>query len=149
LKGPLPIQTFLGKMLEVLLEALPRFDRAAILLFDEKGEQIKEVFAKPREEDYKGKVGYSRTIVEEVLKNRDPVVIQQFSHEGVASDSEEGDTREIQSALCVPIIGNEKFYGAVYMDGLEGPRAFRKGDLLTVKALADLAAMALEKHRKG
>jgi pSer/pThr/pTyr-binding forkhead associated (FHA) protein len=149
LKGPFPIQTFLGKMLEVLLEALPRFDRAAILLFDEKGEQIKEVFTKPREEDYKGKVGYSRTIVEEVLKNRDPVVIQQFSHEGLVSDSEEGDTREIQSALCVPIIGNEKFYGAVYMDGLEGPRAFRKGDLLTVKALADLAAMALEKHRKG
>jgi hypothetical protein len=35
------------------------------------------------------------------------------------------------------------------MDGLEGPRAFRKGDLLTVKALADLSAMALEKHRKG
>ena len=64
LKVPLPLKAYLGKMLDILLEALPRFDRAAILLFDEKGEQIKEVFSKSREPDYKGKIGYSRTIVE-------------------------------------------------------------------------------------
>jgi len=51
--------------------------------------------------------------------------------------------------MCVPIISSEKLYGAVYMDGFEGPGAFRQEDLSTVKTLADLAAMALERHRKG
>jgi len=149
LKAPLPLEGFIRKLLEILLETLPRIDRVAILLLDEKGEQIKEVFAKPRRADHKGKVGYSRTIVQEVLKHKDPVVMHHSAHDGPASDSEDGDTQEIQSAMCVPIISNEKLYGAVYMDGLEGPRAFRQEDLSTVKTLADLAAMALEKHRKG
>ena len=149
LKVPLPLQAYLERMLDILLEALPRFDRAAILLFDEEGEQIKEVFSKAREADYKGKIGYSRTIVEQVLKNRDPVVIQHFYYEGPANDAEEGDTQEIKSVLGVPIICNEKLYGVVYMDGLEGPRAFRKGDLLTVRTLSDLTTFTLEKHQKG
>ena len=149
MKMPIPLQGFLGKMLDIVLATLPRINRAAILLFDEKGEQVKEAFTKPRQEDFKGKVGYSRTIVEEVLKTRDPVVVQHLSQDGLVSDPEDGDTLEIQSTLCVPIISNERLYGALYMDGLEGPRAFRKEDLLTVKTLADLAAMALEKHRRG
>jgi pSer/pThr/pTyr-binding forkhead associated (FHA) protein len=148
-KDPPPREGLVEKALGILLEILPRVDRVAILLCDEKGEQIEEVFTKPRQAENKGKIGYSRTIVEEVLKNKTPVVMQHGSHDGPARDSEDGDTQEIQSALCVPILSNESIYGAVYVDGLEGPRAFRKEDALTVKTLADLAAMALEKCRKG
>jgi hypothetical protein len=147
-KEPLPLEGLVEKMLILLLEILPRTDRVAILLFDDKGEQIEEVFSKPRQAEHKGKIGYSRTIVEEVLRNRKPVVMQHGTHDGPASDSEDGDTQEIQSALCVPILSHETLYGAVYVDGLEGPRAFRNEDLLTVKTLADLAALALENHRK-
>ncbi len=148
LKVALPLREFFERMLEVLLETLPRIDRVAILLFDEKGEQIREVFAKPRNEGHKGKVGYSRTIVEEVMKNKDPVVMQHVSHDEPARDSEDGDTMEIQSALCIPIISNEKLHGSVYMDGLDGPRTFRKEDVLTLKTLADLTALELDKHQK-
>lgn len=149
LKVPLPLEGLVGKVLEILLQTLPRIDRAAILLLDEKGEQVQEVFVKPRREDQKGKVGYSRTIVEETLKTKDPVVRQHYVHEGPETDSEDSDTREIQSAMCVPILSSKKVYGAIYLDGLEGSHAFRKEDLLTVKTLSDLAALALERHRKG
>ena len=149
LKASLPIEGFLGRILEIVLETLPRITRAAILLLDQEGEQIEQVFTKARREDHKGKVGYSRTIVEEALKNRQPVVMQHGSRDAPGKDSEEGDTQEIESAMCVPIVINEKLFGAVYLDGLEGPDAFRKEDLLTVKTLTDLAAVALERHRTG
>lgn len=142
LMGSLSLPEVFRRLAEYLLEIFKRIDRAAILRLDQETGEIEEVIVKTRQEYPDSPGSYSRTIVNRVLREGEPVMIPKFDEQEKIdlSDSQ----RIIRSVLCVPLISRGKVRGVIYLDSLFDSHGFRKGDLHLLSALASPAAVAIE-----
>jgi GAF domain-containing protein len=58
--------------------------------------------------------------------------------------SESWETLKIKSVMCVPMRSRSKLCGLLYVEGLREHQAFREEDLLLLKGLSGLLALAIE-----
>ena len=144
LRKSLGINEICEKILEYLMDALPRVDRAAILLYDNKNGDIKEVISRSRQDPWDEAVRYSRSIVSRVLKEGKAVRMSNTDYEAPDDLSESMSTLQICSAMCVPIISNSEMRGAMYVDSIKAPYGFRKDDLLLLNSLSGPVAVIIE-----
>ncbi len=151
LKEPIPIKEMCERLLEHLLESLPRIDRATIVLFDPDNQMIKASVTKSREDSLRVRGHFSRKVVEKTLKEGKSIRMSNTAYEDPEEFSETSDTLQIRSLLCVPLVSNGKTRGALYVDSIKRPYGFRKEDLLLLNSLATPLAIAIENrwlHRK-
>jgi sigma-B regulation protein RsbU (phosphoserine phosphatase) len=141
----LSIQQLMDRILECLLEALPRIDRVAILLFDHQKGQLKEIISKAREQSQKSIFYYSRAVVDRVLQQGQAIAMSNISNQSETSATEGMKTLKIGSVLCVPMISYGKVLGAIYADSIKGPFGFREEDRLLLKSVSGSVAVAVEK----
>jgi len=141
------LDEFMGKMLDVLLESLPRVDRAAVFLC-KTDKQDADLFAgKTRpDRDYRA-VSYDKRLVRRVLKEGKPVFLADTSFKELRGLSISLDTERIQSAACFPIMARSETRGVLYLDGIKGPHAFREEDLSVLQALTNQTAAALADYQ--
>ncbi|MFB0519834.1 MAG: FHA domain-containing protein [Desulfatiglandales bacterium] len=144
LRQSLNIREILEKVLEYLLDALPRIDRAAILLFDNQEGQVKQEIVRSRQNQVTGTIHYSRTVVDQVVRGGKAVRMSDTAYESPADFSEDTDTLKIGSVLCVPLISKSEIRGAIYVDSLRRPYGFRKEDLFLLTSLSGSVAVAIE-----
>ena len=150
LKQSLTNDEMLQKVLELLLETLPRIDRAAILHFDSQRGKITGMIARSRRDQAgkgEGASHYSRKVVERVLRNGEAVMISNTTQDKPLDFSENMDTLSIKAILCVPMIIRSKTCGAIYVDSLRGPYGFRDEDLLLLQSLSGPMAVVIENAR--
>jgi hypothetical protein len=146
LEQPLNINEVLAKMLESLLDTLPRIDRAAVLLFEK--DKIKELMTRSRKGSSTQPLRYSRPLLGRVVKSGKPVKISNTTYESQSQDPDSMNTLQIRSALCVPMMINTQVGGAVYVDSPRGPHdGTRKEDLLLLNSLSGFVAAAIENAR--
>ena len=148
LKQSLSINELVEKVLEYLLDALPRIDTASIILFDsqkDKKGQIREVISRSRQEKEKRDKLYSRTVVDRVIQDGKAIRMSNTTYEKPDDFPESKSTIEIGSVLCVPMISNSEMRGAIYVDSLQAPYGFRKDDMLLLNSLSGSVAVAIEK----
>jgi len=138
------INEIFEKLLEYLMDALPRVDRGAILLYDDQKGDIKEVFSKSRQDPWDEAVRYSRTIVGRVLEEGKAIRMSNTDYEAPDDFSESMSTMKIGSAMCVPVISNSVMRGAIYVDSIHVPYGFRKDDLLLLNSLSGPVAVIIE-----
>ena len=140
----LNINGMLEKLLESILDTLPRIDRAAILVFNQKG-KVKEVIARSRKKQGKEAVRYNSRLLGRLAKDGKTVKVSDTTYEAKTDHSENLGPTQTSSTLCVPIIANSKISGAIYLNSLPGPYdGFRKEDLLRLNSLTGFIALALE-----
>lgn len=144
LRQSLNIREILEKVLEYLLDALPRIDRAAVLLFDNQKGQVKQEIVRSRQNQVTGAIRYSRTVVDQVVRGGKAVRMSDTAYESPADFSEDTDTLKIGSVLCVPLISKSEIRGAIYVDSLRRPYGFRKEDLFLLTSLSGSVAVAIE-----
>jgi GAF domain-containing protein len=126
------------------MDALPRIDRAAVLLYDTEKGDIKEVISKSRNDPWDEAVRYSRSIVGRVLEEGKAVRMSNTVYEAPDDFSESMHNMKIKSAMCVPVISRSEMRGAIYVDSIQGPYGFRKEDLLLLTSLSGPMAVAIE-----
>jgi GAF domain-containing protein len=144
LRETLSINEIFEKLLEYLMDALPRVDRSAILLYDDQKGDIKEVFSKSRQGPWDEAVRYSRTIVGRVLEGGKAIRMSNTEYEAPDDFSESMSTMQIGSAMCVPVISHSVMRGAIYVDSIHVPYGFRKDDLLLLKSFSGPVAVIIE-----
>jgi hypothetical protein len=144
LRHRLGINEICEKILEYLMDTLPRVDRAAILLYDDQKEDIKEVISRSRQDPWDEAVRYSRSIVSRVLKEGKSVRMSNTDYEAPDDLSESMSSLQICSAMCVPVISNSEMRGAIYVDSIKVPYGFRKDDLLLLNSLSGPVAVIIE-----
>jgi GAF domain-containing protein len=144
LRETLSINEIFKKLLEYLMDALPRVDRSAILLYDDQKGDIKEVFSKSRQGPWDEAVRYSRTIVGRVLEEGKAIRMSNTEYEAPDDFSESMSTMQIGSAMCVPVISHSVMRGAIYVDSIHVPYGFRKDDLLLLKSFSGPVAVIIE-----
>jgi adenylate cyclase len=142
IQEPLEIKAVLEKVLGLLFHSLPRIDRAAIILVD-KG-KIKKYFAKSRQEQVDEKAPYSQAVVDLVLKGGKALKMSMEADGAMTPLSESWETLRIRSVMCVPMRSRSGLCGLLYVEGLREHQAFREEDLLLLKGLSGLLALAVE-----
>ena len=142
IQEPLEIKAILEKVLGLLFQGLPRIDRAAIILVD-KG-RIKKYFAKSRQEQLEETAAYSQAVVDLVLKGGKALKMSMEADGAMTPLSESWETLRIRSVMCVPMRSRSRLCGLLYVEGLREHQAFREEDLLLLKGLSGLLALAIE-----
>jgi hypothetical protein len=145
LRQSLSIDEIIDKVLEYLLDALPRIDRAAILLFDNKKSEIKRVISRSRQDLKETQFIYSRVVVNQVMKEGKSVKMADTCQEDPDTFKPGMGTVQIGSVMCVPMISSSEILGAIYVDSTRGPFGFRNDDLLLLEGLSGPVAVTVEK----
>ena len=143
MRQSLNINDVLEKTVEYLLDILPRIDRAAVLLIDNK-RRIKEVISRSRQDQPNGSVCYGRVVVDQVLRDGNVISISNTSDMTSSDMAENMDTLKIKSVLCVPMTAHSRIRGAIYIDSLQRPHGFREEDFLLLNSLSGPTAVAIE-----
>jgi hypothetical protein len=140
----LSMKEVMERILHHILDLLQRIDRGVIILIDQETEEPSEVISISKSDKDDRKIAYSRTIVDRVIKEREPVSMLNTSEEEEINLSESIRVSGIRSIMCVPLISRSKVMGVIYMDSVNKPNGFRKDDLVLLTALSSPAAMAIE-----
>jgi pSer/pThr/pTyr-binding forkhead associated (FHA) protein len=142
LMGSLDITEIFQKIMDHMFDLLKRIDRGAILLIDEKTRKLKQIAARSNYTDEKAIPNYSRTVVNKVINEGKPIIMQDTSleDENDLSDS----MKKIRSVMCVPLISRFQIRGVIYVDSVDRPHGFRREDLYLLTALSSSAAIAIE-----
>jgi len=142
----LDLQTLLNELLEIVFEELPA-DRGSILLFDQQNRRLRTMASKSRQGGNNVKVRISKTIVKEVLRTKDSLLTSDAQRDRRLDMAMSIVDENIRSAMCVPLVRQDKILGIVFLDTFSQARAFTKDDLDLLTAIAMQAAMALENAR--
>ena len=142
LRGPIKLGEALEKISEQLLDMLPRIDRVSVFVRDKETGDIKQgaVKTKPERES----VPFSLEAVQEAFDEGIAVTVADATGRGTQDGADDGGTMEIKSLLCVPMSAHGRVFGVLYLDGIEGPYAYRKEDLLWIETVGTLIAYAIE-----
>jgi GAF domain-containing protein len=142
LVGEQPLDRMLDELVVLAVQVL-EVDRIALLALDEKTLQMKPkviktfVGAAPRP--------YSKRVVDWVVDKGSPTSFADVSRDTTLR----GDAREdaaIKSAMAVPINPGGGTIGVLYADSVSQADTFRPDDLALFRALANMAAVAMDSH---
>jgi len=137
----------LGKVMDVVFEYL-LVDRGFILLFDDAGTPRLELYrAREARDGVTPEVPLSRTILDMVTGQK----VALLTHDAQADQRFEAGRsiriHQIRSAMCAPLWHRESVIGVIYVDSPLHVGSFSTGDLDLLTALANYAAVAIERAR--
>ncbi len=136
----------LEKVMDVVFEHL-KVDRGFILLFDEKSEPKLELYRAREDDGVTPQVPLSRTILDLVVGQKVAVL----THDAQADERfEAGQSiriHNIRSAMCAPLWHREMVIGVIYVDSPLHVGSFSAADLDLLTALANYAAVGIERAR--
>ncbi len=144
LKRKFSVHELCEKVVDFLLENLPRIDRATIALFDPDSLTVTTVLSRTRSGQKDVVSSYSRKILEKTLKSGKSLRMSNTKYESESELSKSIGTLSIKSLMCVPMMSNNRVRGAIYVDSLTRPYAFRKEDLMLLHGLSAPVAVAIE-----
>jgi GAF domain-containing protein len=78
------------------------------------------------------------------LRESESIILADAATSGFHGLTDSGDTLEIKSVVGLPLIAASEIRGVLYLDGIRGSRAFRNEDLLMLRALCTLIALAVK-----
>jgi adenylate cyclase len=141
------LEPVLAKVMDVVFDHL-LVDRGFIVLFDEEGQPRLELYrAKESEEGVTPEVPISRTILDMVSGQKVAIL----THDAQADQRFEAGRsiriHQIRSAMCAPLWLRERVIGVIYVDSPLHVGSFSAGDLDLLTALANYAAVAIERAR--
>lgn len=138
------LNTAFETILNHIFDLLKRIDRGVFVLIDDETQEFQKVIIRFKKGTRENDGMYSRTIVERVIQEGRPVMMQDTAREPKENLSESMEIMNVKSVMCVPLISNSKIRGAIYVDSVNDPNGFRKDDLSLLTALSSPAAMAIE-----
>ncbi len=129
------------QVLDILFEVIPA-ERGAIVLADA-ADDFASVACRDRSASAGQPVLISGTAINRVLTEGVPLLCRDLL-DGVAVGAGAAAARRVGSLLVVPLAGNGRVLGAVYLETGDPAEAFDEGHLQIVTAVAGVAALALQ-----
>jgi adenylate cyclase len=142
LVGEMPLDRMLDELIVLAVQVL-EVDRIALLTLDEKSLEMKPKVIKtfagaaPRP--------YSKRVIDWVVDHGSPTSFTDVSKDRTLPGDPKEDA-QIKSAMGVPINPGGGAIGVLYADSVTRTDAFRPDDLALFRALANIAAVAMDSH---
>ncbi|PAP76710.1 sigma-54 interaction domain-containing protein [Rubrivirga marina] len=139
----------LDAVLDAALDALGA-ERGFVLLETDGGDAPFEVRASRNfsGEELAGVRPLSTSVVQEVLRTGEPVLVYQAEEDERYGGVESVVLQHIQSIACVPLRLRARQIGAIYLDAVKTRGRFTREHLPFLRAVADQAAIAIEGARR-
>ena len=142
------LSAVLDKVMDLIFEFLP-VDRGFLLLEEADGSlklSISRLKSKKRLTS-DGSAPYSRTIVDMVVKKKAAILTSDAQTDQRFESGESIRIQQIRSAMCAPLWRGETVIGVIYVDSPMHAGSFSEQDLDLITALANFAAVAIERAR--
>lgn len=147
LVGTPPVDKVLDHVLQVVFEQVPA-ERAFLLMVDPKSGALVPMAARYRTPELaRGSVTVSRTLVDYVFKNRVALVTADAVTDGRFTSRQSIMINSIRSAMVAPVWNKDEVMGVIHVDTSSAAGAFDKKQLDLLCAMANYAAVALERSR--
>ena len=141
------LATVLEKVMDLIFEFLP-VDRGFLLL--EEGDVLTLRISRlksSRRPTADGTTPYSRTIVDTVVKQKVAILTSDAQTDQRFETGESIRMQQIRSAMCAPLWNGDSVIGVIYVDSPMHAGSFADLDLDLLTALANFAAVAIERAR--
>lgn len=146
--GTHDIEKLLPTVLDSLFEIFPHADRGCILLKDEATGRMVPRAIKHRRGDSDDSVKISRTILQQVLENKQAILSADAASDSRFKASESISSLTIRSMMCVPLLGlSGDPLGVINIDTQNPLAQFKKDDLDLMVTVAGQAALSYESAR--
>jgi|CXWL01.1.fsa_nt_gi adenylate cyclase len=142
------VDEVLSRVMEIAFEALP-VDRGFILLRDENGEAVPE-FARIKDRIEfrpKSEVPVSKTMLESVMSDKVALLTYDALSDQRLAGGDSIRIHQIRAAMCAPLWSGERIIGVMQVDSPFHVGTFTEQDLDLLTALANYAAVAVERIR--
>ena len=135
----------LGKLLDILFELFTEADRGFIMLKMHDGD-IRPLAFKTRRPQDEEHIRVSRTIVNQVMESKCPVISNDASKDDRFDLSKSIVDFRIRSLMCAPLVNSkDESIGVIQLDTLRSSIAFKEGDLETMASVALQGSLAIQK----
>jgi adenylate cyclase len=142
-----PVEEVLQQVMDIVFDHVPA-DRGFLMLREEPDDKLVPMVIKHRKDSSgEGKITISKTIADRVIKDRVSILT---SDAQVDSRFGAGDSirfHGIKSAMCAPLWSKDQVIGIIHVDSPMLTNCFTLNDLDLLTALANYAAVAVERAR--
>ncbi len=142
------LSAVLDKVMDLIFEFLPA-DRGYLLLEESDGRLSLSVsrFKSKKRPTSEGSAPYSRTIVDMVVKQKVAILTSDAQTDERFESGDSIRLQQIRSAMCAPLWSGSAVIGVIYIDSPLHAGSFSEQDLDLLGALANFAAVAIERGR--
>jgi class 3 adenylate cyclase len=137
-------------------------ERGFVMLFDETGEVVRQSevrYRDPKSVPDRAKAGrsgnsgagspgsqiiLSKSVLELIRREKQPILIEDVSADERFSGSESLKISGLRSAMCAPLLGQDRLFGILYVDNLEKASAFTQEELNVFALVAAQAGAAID-----
>ncbi len=143
------VDEVLQRVMDIAFEALP-VDRGFILLLDEAtGRTVCELARTKERSEFRpqSEVPVSQTMVEQVMRDRVALLTYDALSDQRLAGGDSIRIHQIRAAMCTPLWSGEKIIGVFQVDTPFHAGTFNEKDLDLLTALANYAAVAVERLR--
>ena len=140
------LEPVLEKVMDVVFEQL-LVDRGFIVLLDDEGDPQLERFRTRESTDGEPEVPISRTILDMVTRQKVAILTHDAQADQRFESGRSIRIHQIRSAMCAPLWLRERVIGVIYVDSPLHVGSFSAADLDLLTALANYAAVAIERAR--
>jgi adenylate cyclase len=142
------LEPVLAKVMDVVFEHLLVADRGFIVLFDDRHQPRLEMYrARESEDGVVPEVPLSRTILDMVSGQKVAILTHDAQADQRFETGRSIKIHHIRSAMCAPLWLRDRVIGVIYVDSPLHVGSFSASDLDLLTALANYAAVAIERAR--
>jgi adenylate cyclase len=142
-----PVEEVLQQVMDIVFENVSA-DRGFLMLYDDDQKLVPMVIKhRNQAKADQGKISISRRMIERVLNDRVAILTSDAQVDSRFGAGESIRMHGIRSAMCSPLWHKDQVIGVVHVDSAMLTNCFNPNDLDLLTALANYAAVAIERSR--
>jgi len=143
-----PVEEVLQQVMDIVFEHVPA-DRGFLMLSEDGADKLIPMVVKHRNASSttEGKISISKTIADRVTKDRVSILTSDALVDPRFGAGDSIRFHGIRSAMCAPLWNKEQVIGIIHVDSPMLTNCFTLNDLDLLTALANYAAVAVERAR--
>ena len=143
-----PVEDVLQQVMDIVFDHVPS-DRGFLMLREEVTDKLVPMVIKHRNPSSggEGKISISKTIADRVLKDRVSILTSDAMVDPRFGAGDSIRFHGIRSAMCAPLWNKDQVIGIIHVDSPMLTNCFTLNDLDLLTALANYAAVAVERAR--
>jgi adenylate cyclase len=142
-----PVEEVLAQVVDIVFDHIPA-DRGFLMLHEEPDNKLVPMIVKHRKDSSgESKITISKTIADRVIKDRVSILTSDAMVDPRFGAGDSIRFHGIRSAMCAPLWNKDQVIGIIHVDSPMLTNCFTLNDLDLLTALANYAAVAVERAR--
>jgi len=144
------LEALLARIMDFVFELFPGAERAFVVACDNKAQELQPLILRyhdGREPEQSGQIALSTTIVTEVIRHRNALLLKDAMGDRRFGSQESVLNLSIRSVMCAPLLYEDKVLGLLQVDSSSSTHIFTQDDLKLLTAISAQIAISMKNSR--